>query len=197
MIVDIIAILAFVGLTVIFIVDYVQQYLAYKGKVTYHTGYARKPSLWNLLATEVTMCVAIVTAYMLAALCIHVVTNESLSDSFTHYEKDSEWTIYALNDSSDMKGHFFLGTGSVESNLYYYYIRDTARGQQIEKVRVSDAYLKYDDKCYIEKYSRYYNDDLKTKLLTTKLFDKCDYNSYYVIHIPEGSVTNEFIVDLQ
>lgn len=195
MIADIIAILAIVGLTIIFIIDYVQQYLAYKGKIAYRTGYARKPSFWNLLASEVVMCLTVVLAYIFAALCILVVTTGS--DSFTHYEKDSEWTIYALNDSSDVKGRFFLGTGSIESNLYYYYIRDTAHGQKIEKVSTSDAYLKYDDRCYVERYSRYYNDDLKTKLLVTRFFDKCDYNSYYVIHIPEGSITNEFVVDLQ
>ena len=198
MIVSILAILAIVIFTGSLITDFISHYQAYKKDDHYYyngSWYGDKPKIRTYFGEWFLLIFLTGILYIFISFCIYISTEGS--DNFTHYEKDSEWTIYSLDDSIGASGRFFLGSGRIDSDIYYYYVYNTAHGQKIGKLRASNAYLKYDDdNHYIEKYSRYYNDDLKTKLLVTQLFTKCE-DSYYVIYIPEGSITIDFTVDLQ
>lgn len=198
MIVSILAILVIVIFTGWIITDFIFHYQAYKkdDHYVYHgSWYGDKPKIRTYFGEWFLLIFFVGFLYVFISFGIYIFTEGS--DNFTHYEKDSEWTIYALDDSIGASGRFFLGSGRIDSDIYYYYVYNTVHGQKIGKLRASNVYLKYDDdNHYIEKYNRHYNDDLKTKLLVTQLFTKCE-DSYYVIYIPEGSITNDFTVDLQ
>lgn len=50
--------------------------------------------------------------------------------------------IVSLHTDSAASGSFFLGTGSVDSDIYYYYMAETDTGYQMGKVRASRVYVR-------------------------------------------------------
>src|SRR5690606_26570467 len=65
--------------------------------------------------------------------------------------------ISALKDNSKMSGAFFLGTGGVGEDQYYYYMEDTSKGKKMDKLNVdADVYLNEDngEKPRVETYKK-------------------------------------------
>ena len=53
--------------------------------------------------------------------------------------------IVALKDNNNRAGHFFIGGGYVESDLYYYYFTETEnQGKEFHKIEADDIII-YDD----------------------------------------------------
>jgi len=50
--------------------------------------------------------------------------------------------IVSLRTTSVTNGSFFLGTGGVDNDLYYYYMMETKEGYQMGKIRTSRAYVR-------------------------------------------------------
>lgn len=82
--------------------------------------------------------------------------------------------------------------GYVDEDLYYYYATETEFGYKTEKVKANNAYIKYaDGETHIERYVGEFANE-KNNLWG---FPICD--DRYIIYCPDGTVTNEFIVDLE
>lgn len=57
----------------------------------------------------------------------------------------SQQDIVALKDNSNIHGSFFLGTGSIDEEMYYYYMADNGNGgYTMEKVEADDCTI-YED----------------------------------------------------
>ena len=103
--------------------------------------------------------------------------------------------LVAMKDNSTINGNFFLGSGSINEDQYYFYLEQTNKGIQKKKVKADhNTYLNYienDDTPYllIQK-TRCEND------IIYALSHKC-YDVEYYFYIPDGSITNEFSVDLE
>lgn len=107
-------------------------------------------------------------------------------------EKSSTEHIIALNDSTGVNGRAgFLGSGYVEDELYYYYMTDTKEGFQAKKIKAEDAYVRYSDEQIVETYTA---TNFKNKLLWLVALP---INSFHIVYIPEGSIIENYQIDLE
>lgn len=102
--------------------------------------------------------------------------------------------ITALKDNSQIQGNFFLGSGSINEESYYFYMTNTNKGKKMEKAKVENSYINEnsDNDTYVEVY------DVMIKNGFAKfLFGKTTVDSEYIFYVPEDSVTTEFKVDME
>lgn len=109
-----------------------------------------------------------------------------------------EWTtaetpIYALADTSNASGRHFLGVGTVKEIEYYYYIVETEYGYKKQRVPTSEAYIKYtDEKPYLAT-SRTCGFAREFPNIYALPENRCIYTFY----VPEGTIVQNYIIDLQ
>lgn len=107
-------------------------------------------------------------------------------------EKSSTEHIIALNDSTGVNGRSgFLGSGYVEDELYYYYMTDTKEGFQAKKIKAEDTYVRYSDEQIVETYTA---TNFKNKLLWLIALP---IKSFHIVCIPEGSIIENYRIDLE
>lgn len=107
-------------------------------------------------------------------------------------EKSSTEHIIALNDSTGVNGRSgFLGSGYVEDELYYYYMTDTKEGFQAKKIKAEDTYVRYSDEQIVETYTA---TNFKNKLLWLIALP---IKSFHIVYIPEGSIIENYRIDLE
>ena len=95
--------------------------------------------------------------------------------------------IAALNDNNLMYGRFYLRSGYIDEDLYYQYIIKSGSGFNTSRVKASDATLYYDTDNYrVEWY----------KAEKGWLYFR-EVKSYAKIYVPQGSITENYAVDLE
>ena len=108
------------------------------------------------------------------------------------YKIASDTKIIALKDNQNISGNFYIMGGYVDEDLYYYYATETEFGYKTEKIKAGNAYIKYTDgEPHIEKYSGEFAND------GAYFWGIPMYGDRYIIYCPDGTVTNEFNVDLE
>lgn len=114
-----------------------------------------------------------------------------VSDNYTYTQPI---TISAIQDNASSKGEFYLRGGYVEGDLSYSFCYgDPENGFQIKTVSAEKCVVKFTDK---EPY-------FQQKEQLTNWFGKFLYSTdkftleEYVIYIPEGTMINDFKIDLQ
>lgn len=109
-----------------------------------------------------------------------------------NYSVIEDTKIVALKDNQNIHGNFYIMGGYVNEDLYYYYATETEFGYKTEKISSDNAYIKYTDgEPHIERYTAEFANDSANMWGTPLYLDR------YVIYCPEGTVTNEFKVDLE
>lgn len=109
-----------------------------------------------------------------------------------NYSVIEDTKIVALKDNQNIHGNFYIMGGYVNEDLYYYYATETEFGYKTEKISSDNAYIKYTDgEPHIEKYTAEFSKD------SANIWGVPLYSDRYVIYCPEGTVTNEFKVDLE
>ena len=100
--------------------------------------------------------------------------------------------LYALADGDDIHGHFFLGSGTIDETMKYVYIVETeGKGYKMESIGVRSAYVQYsDEQPTITKTVYIFESDI------LNFFGFCD-EIEYLFRIPEGSITNSYIINLE
>lgn len=129
----------------------------------------------------------------IATLFILVFSSMMIStDNAIEYSKVNDISIIALKDNQNINGRFYLTGGYINEELYYYYATETEFGYKTEKIKADNVYIQYtDEKPHIEKYAG----DFINKKRYFLGFPWYDYR--YIIYCPDGTVTNEFNVDLE
>lgn len=128
----------------------------------------------------------------LGFLLIAAASGDCIPESDQEIELVNTTNIIALKDNAGVSGSFFLGSGYIDDDLYYYYAAETERGYKVNKLRADNCYTQYsDDAPRIEEYEatgfkRWYH-----------YIYAIPSDSYYVVYIPEGSITNVFEIDLE
>ena len=96
--------------------------------------------------------------------------------------------IVALQDNNQMNGRFYSRRGYIGENLYYQYMVDIGNGgYKANKVKADTTTLYYDDYncrvewCKKERHWLYFSETEK----------------YNKIYVPEGSITDDYMIDLQ
>ena len=99
--------------------------------------------------------------------------------------------IYALQDNVSEEGRFFLGSGQVKGKLKYFYVEETDVGYTIRDVVSDNTYIQYTDgECHMEKQSYEFNHWF-AKLIAVPL------SSRQIFYIPEGSIVQNYTIDLE
>lgn len=109
------------------------------------------------------------------------------------YQTVNTTEIYALNDNIGAQGKFFLGSGHVNGDAYYYYIEETDVGKHIASIPANNAYIceSNSETPRIEMQQMCWEKSWVKWILITNWFE-----TRYMIYIPENSVTTDFNVDL-
>lgn len=107
------------------------------------------------------------------------------------YSLAEDIDIYALQDNLTTEGSFFLGSGHINDELKYFYVEQTEFGYTVNNVDADNTYIQYTtDRCHLERHT-YTFDNWFVNLIAVPLTDR------YVIYIPEGSIINNYSVDLK
>ena len=108
------------------------------------------------------------------------------------YEITSTHSIVALKDNPNITGHFFLFSGYEDEELYYHYAEETELGIRTDKIHADNSYIIYENRePRIEQY-----DATKFKHWWHYIY-AVPLDTYYKIYVPEGTVSQEFKVNLE
>ena len=130
---------------------------------------------------------SIICAFMVLVLSSAVAEVEA--QKTYHIAEDVD--IYALQDNVTTEGSFFLGSGNVDGEFNYFYVEKTELGYTVKDIDADQAYIQYtSDRCHIERQT-YTFDNWFVNLIAVPLSDR------YIIYIPEGSILNNYSVDLK
>lgn len=148
---------------------------------------------WNDLGEKIGYSIAtLFVSFVLSTLVLLLASAIISCGAEIEYDKVSDTKIVSLKDNQNVSGSFYIMGGYVDENLYYYYATETEFGYKTEKVSAANAYIKYTDgETRIERYEGKFANE-NTNLWA---FPWCE--DRYIIYCPEGTVTNEFNVDLE
>lgn len=133
-------------------------------------------------------------ASLLISGLILVMSSLFINKSNYTYELTNREEIVALQDSTGgAVRHGFMGSAYINNSLYYYYMTDTEYGYKSGKIDAGNTYVRYceDGKPIVETYS------------ASGFTDKWHYlfafpmDIYYIAYIPEGSIIENFQIDLK
>ena len=102
--------------------------------------------------------------------------------------------LYALQDSNEISGSFFLGSGRIDEEMHYVYIVKEDRGKQMQtlKIDTNDIYLNDNvDTPTLDIYSK----DFKYGWMYWFAVPRGDCE--YVFNIPSDSIDYKYNIDLK
>jgi len=108
--------------------------------------------------------------------------------------EESREKLVTFKDNNNISGSFFLGTGSIEGDLYYYYYKEVGDGRYISgKISSYRCVINETDEvspCIVSYKSEFGNK-------YWKLFSFPDKHFKSDIYIPKNSIVRGFKLDLQ
>lgn len=141
-------------------------------------------TLWGLLGAFVTALIGTIIFVVLAAFV-------PSGDIVTH-----KTPLRALGNSQSPSGHFFLGSGTIDSEAYYTYITQRQDGgYQVESIQADNAVI-YEDVAsegYLTTYTRV---QAPGWLAPFPVEQAAASRFMAEIHIPEGSIQLGYNVDV-
>ena len=110
------------------------------------------------------------------------------------YIKTNTVDIIALNDSQNMQGSSFIGSGYVDEELKYYVMQDTNLGYSVIKIDSDNAYIKEDkdQKPHIEIQT----EEIENPILRYWFNFNCG-GTRYIIYVPNGTIVQNYKIDLK
>lgn len=107
-----------------------------------------------------------------------------------YYELAEKQNIIALQDN--IEGcTTFLGCGQVGKKLCYFYAEKTDNGIKIDKLYSETCFIEYSNKPHLERY------ELKKFNNFSRYFYAWPCCEYYKIYVPEGTIQQNYNIDLQ
>lgn len=139
---------------------------------------------------------------------------------YSYNDLESSTKIIALKDNNRTEGQFFLGCGSINNSNYYCYYTETNDGNiEYNQISTNDnvklRYCSNKEQPKVDIYNEVAQTILikKPNFLTSSLFSYIEYYKYTVgdvvdtsissrhqqtiIYIPEGSIQQEYNIDLE
>ena len=138
--------------------------------------------------------VGIVVTVLVFGLMVLIVggISECLPESMMNIEQTGIQEIIALKDGKGLVGSFYLYSGYVKDDLYYYYACETDRGYKVEKVNASKCYIIYtDENPRIETYVAESFTNWVSWIYAIPL------HRHYILYVPDGTITNEYSINLE
>lgn len=106
--------------------------------------------------------------------------------------QETSMPIVSLEDNMKQQGKFFLGSGTTNGQLYYYFVLKTEHGFKVENISAKDAYIRYDSqpRIVIKKVTGFKNWYHYIWAIPLK-------TSQNIIYVPEGTIIGNYNIDLQ
>ena len=106
--------------------------------------------------------------------------------------KDAQYSIYSLRNTDNISGSFFLGSGRIDSNEYYYMFAKNERGGYIRsKLPVNSCSLYQDSDT---PYVRYQLITFRQNKWVSFIPFEWVENSSYDIHVPANTIIEKYEV---
>lgn len=132
-----------------------------------------------------------ILAFVIAAFVVGLIS-DCMPESMMNIEQTSIQPIIALKDGNGMTERFFLYSGYVKENLYYYYACETGKGYKIERVSAENSYIVYTEETpRVEKY------EAKSFKETSSWIYAIPLHKYNVLYVPDGTITTEYNINLE
>lgn len=154
--------------------------------------YTFSDGCWDLFEKFLVSFMTLVATFFLSFIVLLLGSACTSAVAEVEYEMISDTQIIALKDNQNVSGNFYIMGGYVDEDLYYYYATETQFGYKTEKVKADTSYIKYTNgETHIEEYE-------------PKFTNKCAYIfgfplqlNRHIIYCPDGTVANEFKIDLE
>lgn len=111
----------------------------------------------------------------------------------TEYVYIDNKEVYALQDNVGTVGHFFLGSGSVDGELKYYFMIKEDKGMHVQSVDAKDSYVNEINS--IQPNVDYYEQQFKNEFV--QWLTPAWPSKEYVFEIPKDSIIQNYNIDLQ
>lgn len=133
-----------------------------------------------------------ILAFVIAAFVVGVIS-DCMPESAMDFDRTAIQPIIALKDGKGMTGRFFLYSGYVKENLYYYYACETEKGyKKVERVSAENSYIVYTEETpRIEKYEAQSFKETSSWIYAIPLYE------YNVLYVPYGTITTEYNINLE
>lgn len=132
-----------------------------------------------------------IVSLLCSALACAVFSEIADSAASKTYFITEDVDIYAIQDNLTTEGNFFIGSGDVDDELKYFYVEKTEFGYSVTNVDADNTYIQYTtDRCHLERYT-YTFDNWFVRLIAFPC------STRHVFYVPEGSIINNYTVDLK
>lgn len=122
--------------------------------------------------------------------CLWLFLSWSLGESLPHTTQYRNAEIVAIQDGSESRGAFFIGSGVIDGKQVYSFYEKSGDGFLLESVEARDVTVyQSSDKPYVVKES---GCDGGWQWVTPCLFDK---RAVTEIHVPAGTIKENFVLD--
>jgi len=110
----------------------------------------------------------------------------------TQIEK-STFELESLQDGSRINGQFFLGSGYMNEKMKYSFYISEKNGYKLYSISANNAHVKYTtEQPKLEMFKEVVNDDFINNFSIA-----WDLETSYIIHVPQGSILQNYILDAQ
>ena len=143
------------------------------------------------LSLMVGLLVGLVTSLVLLVATFTIDENSNKEPIVTDIK-----TIYAINDNTSTEGKSFLFSGYVKEELVYRMFVEENGGKKAIEIKPDNTTIYEDSEnnnSFIETYQHRYTNGFITWLLGEYALGDITYK----IHIPKGSITTEYNIDLK
>ena len=142
---------------------------------------------YSILIFLVVMLLAFMCLLFTSLICECTTPEDGYNWEITETEN-----IIALRDNQNITGAYYIFSGYIDEDLYYYYAKETQFGYKTDKIKASRSYIKYTDEApKIETYSAI---SFKSKFLN---LIAAPTQSRTILYCPENTITTEFNIDLE
>jgi hypothetical protein len=118
----------------------------------------------------------------------------------THEFESERVELVALGDTNLLHGTFFLGSGQINSDMYYlFFFKAPDGGKKFDKVNAKNTTVYEEDRsdAYLVRIGQQEQRPNSTYLwLLPKFLVHDVYNYYYAIHVPKGTIKTGYNLDL-
>ena len=128
----------------------------------------------------------------LTTFFIHIFSPQTLYGDI-YVKEQYRYNISAIEDNRDVKGRMYYRSGYIEQKLYYYLVKENSGYKEITKIPADKTRIieTNDEQPKVIYYAEYFSK-------TNDLVDGWNYgNDYYLLYIPENTITTDWNIDLE
>ena len=137
-------------------------------------------------------CFAVLVILVYITYMVHIFSPQTLYGDI-YVKEQYRYNISAIEDNRDVKGRMYYRSGYIEQKLYYYLVKENNGYKEITKIPADKTRIieTNNEQPKVIYYAEYFS-------RTNNLVDEWNYgNDYYLLYIPENTITTDWNIDLE